>query len=112
MSKPKNREGVVFSTNPEFQFNDFFQEEEKMKPWSEQKLKVLLDKSGRAGKVVTLIEGFVGTRADLENLGKELKNYCGTGGSAKDYQVLIQGDVRKKATEFLQKKGAVVKLVG
>jgi translation initiation factor 1 len=111
MSKPKNREGVVFSTNPEFQFNDLFQEEEKMKPWPEQKLKVLLDKSGRAGKVVTLIEGFVGSKADLENLGKELKSYCGTGGSAKDYQVLIQGDVRKKAAEFLQKKGAVVKLI-
>jgi translation initiation factor 1 len=62
--------------------------------------------------VVTLIEGFVGSKADLENLGKELKSYCGTGGSAKDYQVLIQGDVRKKAAEFLQKKGAVVKLVG
>lgn len=111
MSKPKNREGVVYSTNPEFEFNDFFQEEEKMKPWPEQKLKVSLDKSGRAGKVVTLIEGFVGSKSDLENLSKELKSYCGTGGSAKDYQVLIQGDVRKKATEFLQKKGAVVRLM-
>jgi len=112
MSKPKNREGMVYSTNPEFQFNDLFQEEEKMKPWAEQKIKVLLDKSGRAGKVVTLVEGFIGSKSDLENLGKELKSYCGTGGSAKDYQVLIQGDVRKKVADFLQKKGAQVKLQG
>jgi translation initiation factor 1 len=112
MSKPKNREGVVFSTNPEFTYNDFSQEEEAMKPWPEQKLKVMLDKSGRGGKVVTLVEGFIGTKADLENLGKELKSYCGTGGSAKDYQILIQGDVRKKVSDFLQKKGAVVKMIG
>jgi translation initiation factor 1 len=111
MSKPKNRTGVVFSTNPNFEFEDTISPEIKDVPLAQQKLKVSLDKSGRAGKSVTLIENFVGSLAALEKLGKELKNHCGTGGSAKDYEILIQGDQRKKVAEFLQKKGAQVKLI-
>lgn len=111
MSKPKNRAGVVFSTNPEFQFDDEQVADQKEVPLAQQKLKVSLDKSGRAGKVVTLIENFIGSLAALEKLGKELKNHCGTGGTAKDYEILIQGDQRKKVAEFLQKKGAQVKLI-
>ena len=111
MQKPKNREGVVYSTNSEFQFNDWFPTETEMIPFEKQKLKVSLDKSGRAGKIVTLVEGFQGPFSELEKLAKELKSLCGTGGSAKDYQILIQGDVRKKAGDFLQKKGAVVKVI-
>jgi len=111
MSKPKNREGMVYSTNPDFQFEDNKAVEQADLPMSNQKLKVSLDKSGRAGKVVTLVENYAGTLAALEKLGKELKNHCGTGGSAKDYEILIQGDQRKKVVEYLQKKGAQVKLI-
>jgi len=111
MSKPKNREGMVFSTNPDFKSNDQQDEEVVMLPWPSQKLKVSLDKSGRAGKMVSLVEGFAGPASDLEKLAKELKNHCGTGGSAKDGQVLIQGDVRNKVAAFLEKKGAKVRLL-
>lgn len=111
MPKPKNRDGVVYSTNSEFQFNDWFPTEAEVLSWDKQRLKVLLDKSGRGGKIVTLIEGFQGPFSELEKLARELKSYCGTGGSAKDGQILIQGDVRKKAGEFLQKKGASTKIV-
>jgi translation initiation factor 1 len=111
MSKPKNRSGVVYSTNPDFQYNESQKEEMADLPMGNQKLKVSLDKSGRAGKVVTLVENFEGSFAALEKLAKELKNHCGTGGSAKDFEILIQGDQRKKVTEYLQKKGATVKLI-
>lgn len=111
MSKPKNRSGVVFSTNPDFHFNDESHEERALLPWSSQKLKVSLDKSGRAGKMVTLVEGFSGPDAELEKLSKELKTYCGTGGSSKDGIILIQGDVRQKVAGFLEKKGAKIRLI-
>jgi translation initiation factor 1 len=111
MSKPKNRTGVVFSTNPEFQFHDETPEERILLPWPQQKLKVMLDKSGRAGKTVTLIEGFSGPDAELERLAKDLKNTCGCGGSAKEGHVLLQGDVRQKAGAFLEKKGAKVRVL-
>jgi|688.fasta_scaffold368998_2 translation initiation factor 1 len=111
MSKPKNRTGVVYSTNPDFEYGDQQAQEMADIPFSQQKLKVSLDRSGRAGKTVTLIENFSGSFQALEKLGKELKNHCGTGGSAKDYEILIQGDQRKKVAEYLQKKGASVKLI-
>jgi translation initiation factor 1 len=111
MSKPKNRNGVVYSTNPDFEYQEDKQTEMADIPFSQQKLKVSLDKSGRAGKVVTLVENFIGSFSALEKLGKELKNHCGTGGSAKDYEILIQGDQRKKVVDYLQKKGATVKLI-
>ena len=112
MSKPKNRSGVVFSTNPDFHFDDEATTEAVLLPWPSQKLRVSLDKSGRAGKVVSLVEGFAGPASELEKLAKELKNHCGTGGSAKEGQILIQGDVRQKVTAFLEKKGARVRLIG
>ena len=111
MSKPKGREGMVYSTNPDFQFEDQKPVAQVDLPMSSQKLKVSLDKSGRAGKVVTLVENFIGSLSALEKLGKDLKNHCGTGGTAKDYEILIQGDQRKKVVEYLQKKGAHVKLI-
>jgi len=111
MSKPKNRAGMVYSTNPDFKFDENKPFQQTDIPMADQKLKVSLDKSGRAGKVVTLIENFAGSLSGLEKLGKELKNHCGTGGSAKDYEILIQGDQRKKVAEYLQKKGAQVKLI-
>lgn len=111
MSKPKNRNGVVFSTNPDFQFEDESNRESELLPWTSQKLKVSLDKSGRAGKAVSLVEGFCGPAAELEKLAKELKNLCGTGGSAKDGQILVQGDQRSKMAAFLEKKGARVRMI-
>ena len=102
---------MVYSTNPEFQFNEETGEEKILLPWHSQKLKVSLDKSGRAGKTVTLVEGFSGPDNDLEKLAKELKNHCGTGGSAKEGLILIQGDVRQKAAGFLEKKGCRVRII-
>ena len=112
MSKPKNRSGMVFSTNPDFRFDDDAKEENVLLPWPSQKLKISLDKSGRAGKMVTLVEGFSGPENELEKLAKELKTHCGTGGSAKDGLLLIQGDVRTKAAAFLEKKGCRIRVLG
>lgn len=100
----KKREGVVYSTNPEFGFEYQQNEQSNTPPPQQQNLLVALDKSGRAGKQVTLITGFVGTNEDLEALGKMLKSKCGVGGSVKDGGILIQGDVRDKVVQILQKE--------
>ena len=100
-SKP-NKDGIVFSTNPYFSFDEEHQDEVTAAQ-SQQKLKVRLDTKRRAGKVVTLIEGFVGKDEDLEDLGKKLKTFCGTGGSVKDREIIIQGDQRDKVMQWLQK---------
>jgi translation initiation factor 1 len=102
--QPSSGNGIVFSTNPSFQW-----EPEEAAPATlppvQQELRIQLDKKQRAGKVVTLITGFVGADADLEELGKTLRNFCGTGGSAKDGLILVQGDQREKVFQSLQKKG-------
>ncbi|MDO4462787.1 MAG: translation initiation factor [Bacteroidia bacterium] len=104
MSK-KNAVGVVYSTNPDFQYEyEEEQEVETLEP-AQQKLIVSLDKRQRAGKSVTLVSGFVGTEADLQSLGKWLKQQCGVGGSAKDGEILVQGDVRDKVVTLLTNKG-------
>jgi translation initiation factor 1 len=102
---------MVFSTNPDFQFDDEIREEKGLLPWPSQKFKISLDKSGRAGKMVTLVEGFSGPDTELEKLAKELKTHCGTGGSAKDGLILIQGDVRQKVAVFLEKKGSRIRVI-
>ncbi len=104
--------GVVFSTNPDFDFafeNDA--EVQTLAP-NQQNLKVQLDKKARAGKQVTLISGFIGKDDDLEVLSKKLKNLCGCGGSAKDGEILIQGDFRDKILTFLTTSGYKAKKVG
>jgi translation initiation factor 1 len=104
MSKKKsNKDGIVFSTDPSFSFNEEKHDDEQTLAPEQQKLKILLDKKQRAGKVVTLITGFIGTEDDLEDLGKKLKNFCGTGGSVKDAEILIQGDQRDKVLQWLLK---------
>jgi translation initiation factor 1 len=109
MSKKKfDTRGLVYSTDPNFSVEEE-QEEQETLSISEQKLKVKLDTKQRAGKVVTLVEGFIGSLSDLENLGKQLKTKCGTGGSAKDGQIIIQGDYKIKVIENLQKMGYSVK---
>jgi translation initiation factor 1 len=101
----KNRDGVVYSTNSDFSFQYQANEESETLPVGKQLLYVGLDKSGRAGKQVTLITGFIGKASDLESLTKLLKTKCGVGGSCKDGEILIQGDVREKITTLLQKEG-------
>ena len=101
----KDRLGVLYSTNPDFQYETNEVEEEETLPKEKQALRIALDKKGRGGKVVTLISGFRGTNDDLAALGKELKVKCGVGGSAKEGEIILQGDFRQKALELLQKAG-------
>ena len=109
MSKKKfDNGGLVYSTDPNFSVEEQHEKQETLSI-AQQKLKVKLDTKQRAGKVVTLVEGFIGTLADLESLGKQLKTKCGTGGSAKDGQIIIQGDYKIKVIENLQKMGYSVK---
>lgn len=97
--------GFVYSTNPDFNFETGDNTPVEALPAAQQKLKIRLDTKHRAGKAVTLIDGFKGTAEDLEQLGKSLKNYCGTGGSAKDNEIIIQGDQRDKVLQWLLKQG-------
>lgn len=108
----KNREGVVYSTSSDFNYSYQQDDEATTLPPQQQQLKVLLDKSGRAGKQVTLVTGFIGTANDLETLGKTLKNKCGTGGSVKDGEIIIQGDFRDRVVQMLVKDGYKAKRVG
>lgn len=102
----KKREGVVFSTNPNFNYkNDAQEEEMQTLPPQQQKLIVAIDRSGRAGKQVTLVKGFVGSEDDLQALGKMLKTKCGVGGSVKEGEILIQGDFRDKLVQLLTAAG-------
>ncbi len=100
--KQHNKDGIVYSTDPSFSFEEEQGEIETL-PAEKQLLKIKLDTKHRAGKAVTLVEGFVGKDDDLEILGKQLKNFCGTGGSVKDGCIIIQGDQRDKALQYLQK---------
>jgi translation initiation factor 1 len=108
----KNREGIVYSTKPDFEFTYDTQGQSATLPPQQQNLKVQLDASGRAGKQVTLVAGFVGQTADLEQLTKLVKSKCGVGGSAKEGIILIQGDMRVKIVDLLVKEGYKVKKVG
>lgn len=103
---------VVYSTNPNFNYSFDEEKEASTLPASHQNLKILLDKKQRAGKSVTLIQGFVGTQNDLNDLAKQLKNKCGVGGSSKDGEILIQGDFREKIIDILNKEGYNTKRVG
>ncbi|MDR1203727.1 MAG: translation initiation factor [Tannerellaceae bacterium] len=103
----KDRLGVMYSTNPEFQYSTEEEAKEDTLPKEKQLLRISLDKRNRGGKVVTLITGFRGTAGDLEVLGKYLKVKCGVGGSAKDDEIIIQGDLRTKVLEILQKEGYI-----
>lgn len=108
----KNRDGVVYSTADNFDYQYEHDQVADTLPPQQQNLKVLVDKSGRAGKQVTLVSGFVGASEDLDKLGKLLKSKCGVGGSVKDGEVLIQGDVREKVLQILVKEGYKAKKSG
>lgn len=101
----KKRLGVVYSTNPDFNFQDEREEEAETLPKQNQRLRIKIEKAGRKGKTVTLVTGFVGREDDLKQLAKELKTKLSTGGSAKDGEIVIQGDVKAKVIELLQGMG-------
>ncbi len=100
---------TVYSTNPDYQFESEEEETETL-PNNQQQLIISIDKKHRKGKTVTLIENFIGKNADLELLAKMLKTKCGVGGSAKDGEIVIQGDFKLKVKEILEKDGYKVKL--
>ncbi len=106
--KKINTNGLVYSTNKELMQEEPQEEVATLIP-EKQLLKIKLDTKQRAGKIVTLIEGFVGTQHDLETLAKTIKTHCGTGGTAKDGQIIIQGDYKQKVHAVLQKMNYNVK---
>jgi len=108
----KKRLGMVYSTNPDFQYDSDDQEESESLTPKQQLLYVSLDKKNRKGKKVTLVEGFKGSTEDLKSLAKELKSSCGVGGSVVDNQILIQGDFRDRLLKLLEDKGFKVKRKG
>ena len=111
MSK-KQRSGIVYSTDPNFQYNDEDSDEDAETPTpNQQELKVWLERKG-GGKVVTAIKGWTGKTGDMEDLAKQLKTLCGTGGTAKDREILIQGDFRDKILTWLLAKGYKAKKAG
>lgn len=101
----KDRLNVVFSTNPDFNYEKMEEEEEATLPNNQQKLRVSMEKKGRGGKTVTLIKGFIGAEDDLKDLGKLLKTKCGVGGSAKEGEIIIQGDFKQRIIELLKAEG-------
>lgn len=105
----KNRINVVYSTNPDYAYEYEATEEQETLPPACQNLRVTLDSRQRQGKTVTLISGFVGTDADLQQLAKHLKNRCGTGGSAKDGEIIIQGSLKEKVLALLREAGYACK---
>lgn len=108
----KKRLGMVYSTNPDFQFDKEEEEEVQTPEPRLQQLYVSLDKKNRKGKKVTLIEGFIGSVQDLKDLARELKSSCGVGGSVDKTQILIQGDFRERVMQLLRDKGYKVKRSG
>ena len=112
MAKNKKRKNVVYSTNPNFHYEYESEHHEETLPPQQQDLRVMLDKKNRKGKAVSLVTGFVGSTEDLNEMAKLLKSSCGVGGTAKDGEILIQGDFRDKILEILLKKGYKVKKSG
>jgi translation initiation factor 1 len=110
MSK-KNRSGIIYSTNPDFEYSDSGQDEAETLPPAQQDLRIWLDRKG-GGKVITIVKGFIGTLTDLETLGKQVKILCGSGGSVKDGEILIQGDHREKVITWLSSKNYKAKKAG
>lgn len=103
--KARHCVGVVYSTNPDYEYTDNSQEETATIPKHQQKLRLSMERAGRGGKTVTLVKGFVGPDESLAVLCKLLKQKCGVGGSAKDGEIIIQGDHRLRLVEILKKEG-------
>ena len=101
----KERLNIVYSTNPDFNYQTEDEEEIETPEKKNQKLRVSIEKKGRGGKTVTLITGFIGSEDDLKELGRILKTKCGVGGSAKDGEIIIQGDFKQRVIELLKAEG-------
>jgi len=114
MSKKHNKkwDGLVYSTNPDFEAEDESHSSEKTLPPSQQNVKIIYEKKGRGGKAVTLVRGFEGTEEDLKELGKTLKTKCGVGGSVKEGEIIIQGEHKQKVLNILTNLGFKAKLAG
>ena len=112
MSDWKERLGMVYSTNPDFEYTTAQEEQTHTLPPQQQDLRVWVDRKHRGGKTVTLVKGFVGTDEDLADLGRMLKSKCGVGGTAKDGEIIIQGDHRDRIMELLSKAGYKCKKAG
>ena len=105
MTDWKERLGMVYSTNPDFEYTTSAEPEEATLPADKQPLRVWIDRKHRGGKTVTIVRNFIGTSDDMKELGKLLKTKCGVGGSAKEGEILIQGDFKEKVIEILKKEG-------
>ena len=101
----KDRLNVVYSTNPNYEYENLNEEENETLEKRQQKLRVSIEKKGRGGKTVTLITGFIGKEDDLKELGKLLKTKCGVGGSAKDGEIIIQGEFKQRIIDLLKAEG-------
>lgn len=117
MSNPKKKSlsdlgGIMYSTDPGYQFESEQETPETPLPNNQQDLRVMLDRKNRGGKAVTLVTGFQGSAESLDILAKLLKTKCGVGGGAKDGEIIIQGDFRDKVLQILQKEGFKVKKSG
>lgn len=110
MSKNKGLIGVVYSTNPDYQYQyaDAHEETQTLPP-AQQRLRLRIERSGRGGKTVTIVDNFTGTDDDLGSLGKNLKSRLGVGGTVKDGQIIIQGDFRDRIADILRSLGYPVK---
>lgn len=101
----KHRLGMVYSTNPDYEFVSDSEPEHGSLPRNAQKLRVSMERAGRGGKTVTLVKGFVGSSDELKELARILKNRCGVGGTAKNGEIVIQGDFRARVVEILKAEG-------
>ncbi len=112
MKRKQQYSGIVYSTDEHFAYQEPETNELNTLPNRQQDLRVMLDRKMRGGKTVTLVKGFVGSAADLEALGKRLKQRCGVGGSAKDGEIIVQGDFKQRIVQLLSEEGYRVKPVG
>lgn len=105
MNDWKKKLNIVYSTNPDFEYETDETPEEEALPKDKQSLRIQLDTKQRRGKAVTLVTGFIGSNDDLNELGKLLRVKCGVGGSAKEGEIIVQGDMRNRVLEILKQEG-------